>query len=540
MLTGLWASLELQIYAKPMSYLGIGPDVIVGDIPNIARYDTLNGETSFAIATTSCNIGDERLIWQSNTNIHPVISQNLYRVKDGRIEQLGMSWLKHGFAVAAGNLCGQCIDRSTVYLGVNCSDPYSAGLNGNQSGIGPKSEVNASTGIFVMPYSRLPFPRNLLDGRIRVLNTDLDPALNPGARYFVESQYVHPEDAAAGNGNNNASYREAFASGGGDVVDINVNGSAQTQREKPGILAWQAVHPDVEIFNVDVPNDGRVIVGIRTTPQELGGFHTEVAIENLNSHRSLQSLGIRFCSGSVSNPGFNDIDYQQEPYSGVDWADSINGNEIDWSTETFAENEDANALRWNTIYSFWCDSDTRPSELTLGMFRPGTPSDISIDVSDAGVVDTATVTAGVTSSGSSADICDEDSAIWTLQSETFVAAFSPPPIAVTFEGNTNPVGETDVTLRLVGGPQFGLNSAFIQLRMWNFTTGTYVGMPFISQPDSDNTVYEFTNPVADFVGPNGELRAEITCAKTVDGPIRLRMDPGPIRLRMDQVGWQIQ
>ncbi len=145
--------------------------------------------------------------------------------------------------------------------------------------------------------------------------------------------------------------------------------------------------------------------------------------------------------------------------------------------------------------------------------------------------DMATVTAGVTSSGSSADICDEDSSIWTVQSTTFVAAFSPPPVAITFEGTANPVGGTDVTLRLVGGPEFGNDAAFIQLRMFNFSTGAYVGMPFIGQPDSDNTVYEFTNPVADFVGPNGELRAEITCAKTV---------VGPVRLRMDQVGWQIQ
>jgi len=146
--------------------------------------------------------------------------------------------------------------------------------------------------------------------------------------------------------------------------------------------------------------------------------------------------------------------------------------------------------------------------------------------------DTATVTAGAPISGSSADICDEDSAIWTVQSLTFAAAFSPAPIAITFEGTANPVvGGTDVTLRLVGGPEFGNGAAFIQLRMFNFTTGTYVGMPFIAQPDSDNTVYESTRSVADFVGPNGELQAEITCAKTV---------AGPVRLRMDQVEWVIQ
>jgi len=145
--------------------------------------------------------------------------------------------------------------------------------------------------------------------------------------------------------------------------------------------------------------------------------------------------------------------------------------------------------------------------------------------------DTATVTAGANSSGSSADICDEDSAIWTLQSETFAAAFTPAPIAITFEGNANPVvGGTDLTLRLVGGPQFSNDVAFIQLRMFD-SNGAPAAETFFPESDSDNTVYEITRPVADFVGPNGELRAEITCAKTVNGPIRLRMD---------QVGWQIQ
>ena len=44
--------------------------------------------------------------------------------------------------------------------------------------------------------------------RLQVANGDLDPSLNPDARYFVEGQYVAPDDAAAGNGLNNASHRE--------------------------------------------------------------------------------------------------------------------------------------------------------------------------------------------------------------------------------------------------------------------------------------------------------------------------------------------
>ena len=129
---------------------------------------------------------------------------------------------------------------------------------------------------------------------------------------------------------------------------------------------------------VDVPGDGRIHVGIRTTPNPGGGFHTEVAVENQTSDRSVRSLNVKCDSGSISNAGFNDVDYQFEPYSSADWNDSINGNEIEWATETFAQNVNANALRWGTVYSFWFDSDERPTELNLGMFKPGKPNQITL------------------------------------------------------------------------------------------------------------------------------------------------------------------
>ena len=93
----LWTFRELQIHADAPRFGNIGPDVIVGDMPNTANWGTSGGFRSYSVATTSCNIGDETLEWISNNNRHPVISQNLFRVSNGRIEQLGQSWLKHGF-----------------------------------------------------------------------------------------------------------------------------------------------------------------------------------------------------------------------------------------------------------------------------------------------------------------------------------------------------------------------------------------------------------------------------------------------------------
>ena len=377
----LWALLEYRVSVNAKKKGNQGPDVIVGDIPAIGRWGSSSTETSFTIATTSCNIGDQELAWIANSNQHPVITQNMYRVKDGRIEQIGMAWLKHGWFALQGNLCGGCIPSGTgSRLGVGCSDPYSAGNNAAHNDLGPRSEVNATTGEFLWPKRNLSSP-NFLDGRLRVRTADINPALNAGARYFVESQYIHPDDAAAGNDLNNASYREAFVSTVSGGWTMGVNSSSPTVRMQPAINAWQAVHSDVKLFTVDVPGDGRIIVGLRTTPMAGGtGYHTEFAIENFNSHQSVRSLGVNFGTSVIANPGFHDADYQHEPYSSADWIPVVTGDEIEWGTETFADNQNANAIRWNTLYSFWCDSELPPRKLTLGMFRPGIVEEMTIDL----------------------------------------------------------------------------------------------------------------------------------------------------------------
>jgi hypothetical protein len=373
---------QMRLAAQPGG--GGVPDVIVGDIPDIRMQGSQGGETAFSLATTSCNIGTAHLDWLADPSpLHPVITQNLYRVRDGLMEQLGVvSWLKHGFSVAAGSVCGNCQDHSSIRLAVNCSDPYSAGLNGFQEGLGPRSEINPVTGDFPLPFRRLPNPRTVLDGRLRVANADLDPTNNGGARYFVESQYIHPQDARAGKGLNNASHREAFvAVEAGGRFTLRLSSSSPIVRQKPAIQAWQDVHPDVTYHNINVPNDGRLIVGIRHVASAAGAGRTLVAVQNLNSHRAVRSLKLRFPNGSPANAGFHDIAYQHEPYSGADWNANINGSEIEWSTAAFNEDENGNAIRWSTMYTFWCDSSSPPASLVVGLFRPGTPQSMSVNLS---------------------------------------------------------------------------------------------------------------------------------------------------------------
>ena len=67
--------------------------VTFGVLPTAAA---VNGIEAPAFGTESCNIGDEELWWQ-RYEPKPTIGQNVYRIKDGRFEQLGQGWLKHGF-----------------------------------------------------------------------------------------------------------------------------------------------------------------------------------------------------------------------------------------------------------------------------------------------------------------------------------------------------------------------------------------------------------------------------------------------------------
>ncbi len=244
-----------------------GPDVIVGSVSGMffAAHSgpAQNGISAYGIGTTSCNVGDEILLWQSGNENHPVIAQNIYRLHNGRFTQVGVGWLKHGFTALSGNVCCSCTGGGGSQLSPGCSDPYSAGLNASQSRLGPRFEVNASTGLFPYPFTESSYTFGSIDRRCQVADSDINPALNPGARYFAEGHYIANDDSAAGNDLNNASYIEVSFSASGSGFDSDVLGS--TVREIPAIKAWATFDANATVVDVDVPDDGRFHVGFAVT-----------------------------------------------------------------------------------------------------------------------------------------------------------------------------------------------------------------------------------------------------------------------------------
>ena len=372
----------------------IGPDVIVGALPSTAYHGRIGDIHAYSIGTTSCNIGDMNLLWRSGTNQKPVIGQHLYRLKDGRFEHIGQSWLKHAFTALRGNLCGTCNGQGGSVLGVGCSDPYGAGLNGSQSLLGPKSDVNATTGFYPYPYT-IGFNQtgNAIYKRLQVYHDDVDPAQNTGALYFIEGQYVTPDDAQWGNQDNNASYRRVEVSG-----SFGLTLRDSTQRTKPAIMAWKdhglgvnVPDPDVELVSIDVTNDRRFWVAAKVSDLGGGMYRYEYAVQNLNSDRSGGSFSVPLPPRTlITNVEFHDVDYHSgEPWDNTDWLAAVGPNSISWnSPETFAENPASNAIRWGTLYNFRFDASLAPGpgQVTLGLFKPGNagdPDELTVSLAEA-------------------------------------------------------------------------------------------------------------------------------------------------------------
>ena len=381
----------------PMTLAGNpGPDVIVGDLPDTFAYGAAGTPAyhAYDLGTSSCNLGNVNLLWVASTNQHPVIAQNIYRLKDGRLEQLGGSWVKHGFTALTQNLCATCNGQGGSVLGVGCSDPYDFGLNGQQSGLGPRSEINAATGAFI--YNPASWPgysgTDPLARRIRVLGDEVNPASNSGALYFGEAIYIAADDAAAGNSWNNASYRRmrflsnsVFSS---TFAIPGVNPAPTTQRTRPAIQAWRdygggldangqpIADPNIRLQPIDVPGDGRLWVAHKVTDNGNGTWRYEYAVFNLTSDRCAASLTIPVILGSTTtNAGFRDIAaHSGEPYDSTNWNFVAGHSTASWSCfQTFSQNPNANALRWGTMYNFWFDSTAAPGQgsASIGLFKPG-------------------------------------------------------------------------------------------------------------------------------------------------------------------------
>jgi hypothetical protein len=291
-------------------------------------------------------------------------------LKDGQFDQLGMSWLKHGYLALAQDYCCVCQNPGTgTILGVGCSDPYGAQTNGSQGGLGPRWEVDPFTGDFSYPFSTAGQSGNSLYKRIQVPVSDMDPSNNPGARYFVEAQYVHPDEAAYSNQFNNVSYREVTVSPG---TSHSLQFAGTTQVTEPAILAWAAIQPGVHIETADFVEKGRVFLASGTQDNGDGTWSYDYALYNMNHAVGLSGLRIPVdISSTVTEDSFHGVPHHSgDPQESTPWPFSRDATGLEWRTDSIDQNPNANLVTWGTLYSFSFKSDHAPSLQLCAVGRP--------------------------------------------------------------------------------------------------------------------------------------------------------------------------
>jgi hypothetical protein len=389
-----------------------GPDVVVGDLTGLAQFGSASGtQVGLAIGTDSCNFGTVDLNWAAlPSNDHPVIPQNLYRMSggatnDAKFEQIGQSSVKHGFTALTNNICGLgCNGVGGTRLGSGCSDPYSASLNSGPS-LGSRAWINPFTGAY--PRGDSATPPNSHAGHAhtgpshRVLTeiADLNTSLNPGATYYAESQYVTPHEyvwcqsnPTQCNMNNNVSYRRYNVTG--TASPFSFSPATTTVRARAAVTAWAGA--SISEIKPDPVNDGIGAVAYKVTNPSVGVWHYEYAVFNQNLDRAIQSFSVPVSAGvTVTNIGFHAPPQQpgwtgdgttgNAGFSNAVWASTQAAGLLTWNSETLAQNPNANAIRWGTMYNFRFDSNRPPQTAvaTVGFLKTGAPVTVQIQAPSA-------------------------------------------------------------------------------------------------------------------------------------------------------------
>ncbi|MEM7231495.1 MAG: hypothetical protein AAF517_04945 [Planctomycetota bacterium] len=357
---------------------GEGADMVITNLTRLEQVGRLGDTVALSCESTICNEGSVAVDWLANPDPHhPFLIFNAYRLHENRLEQIGQSWVKHGFAASQSDgICsGICIPDEFGGLGVGCADIYGVGTNAAQDTYGPRYEINGWTGGFTYAGSHIDTTssqHNPIQHRLQIHEDDMSRGRYPGALYFLELYVLSHDDV---DHTNSVGYKRFAPSGspGGTwnfalVEPLAVQGlifDAWPESERTQIPAGDKVP------------EGRAYLATHVTENEDGTWHYEYSLFNLDFERNVRSFTIDIPSSTqISGVEFHAPRDHDVSFSNDAWTHSRTGTGLTFTT---TEGDDANPLRWGTMYTFRFDANAEPVETTatIGLVPPGETNEYS-------------------------------------------------------------------------------------------------------------------------------------------------------------------
>ncbi|RKY19634.1 MAG: hypothetical protein DRQ55_10100 [Planctomycetota bacterium] len=342
-------------------------DVKLGILSSITQLGHVgsfpNGRAGLSMATTSCNVGDVNAVWLAAMNEdHPGIAMQLHRDLNGRFEQVGTSWIKHGFFALSNSQCTPCQNPSGgTFLGVGCSDTYGSSNNGDRFWLGPRDEWDPNEGTWTCEgsyFDGTPVDcirstngsgNGSVNHRLEAFDADLN---NPGATYYYEAFYMVNSDQKL---DNNIGSRRCTMSWNGNKWNFSTPSASNSLIEGPAIERWA----DADMISrAAFKGDGTVIVAVNTTDLGNGFWRYEYAVMNWTVNRRFRSFSVP-SKGALVDPYFHDIDNQ----AANDWETSTLGANAKWEFNDvmLAGHKVGGPIELATIYNFGFTSKRPPA-----------------------------------------------------------------------------------------------------------------------------------------------------------------------------------
>jgi len=379
------------------------------------------GYAGIAISTQSHNVGTVPVDWFAPGNIgevldnrHPFIGQNMFRLREGRLEQIGQAFIKHGF-FSENAMCDAQPDGQ--HLGVGCFDTYDTISNQIFLYLGPRSEINPLTGYWEPCGSH--FDTGLYGYPV---SDPGDCIRTHGASGHGGTEHrlgVADQDVLAADSSSDIFIEGFYIVAGDDNISNNWRHERLQMDWIPSVNRWgftdigpQVQAPVIETWADELDtafpmSEGEVLVGMRTV--DLGGgaaFRYEYNVYNLNLHREIDSFSVPLGDGvTLLLNDFHASPEDEEPqYATDDWVPTVTADSITWNAPApnmGAGEEFPNTIRYGTMYTFWFVTTEAPGTgmVAVDQYKPGVegtltailsvPCSLDADINGDGVVDTA-------------------------------------------------------------------------------------------------------------------------------------------------------